>query len=337
MSKVVAFDAWGQGFDMSTTQTGGGLTFLDPNITPIYLGVIDDDTIAYSVNGADPVRYMIVSGVIASSGDANITELYYANKNYDPIFWWSNINLRVSLNSNFSSGIFYSILNGADEIFGNSYRDFIKAGTGDDQIFSSLGDDTVYGESGNDKIDGGNGYDVAGYLGRRSDYVISRIANEITVQDAIRSRDGTDTLVQIEKIQFSDSVVTFDTAGNAGMAFRLYKAALDRTPDERGLAGWIKYMNEGGSLNAMAQQFIDSQEFRSNYGPLDDRNFVNRLYLNVLDRNGEEAGVSGWVGGLAGGLSRAQVLAGFSESSENQANVMGLIQNGISYSEWWLN
>jgi hypothetical protein len=86
----------------------------------------------------------------------------------------------------------------------------------------------------------------------------------------------------------------------------------------------------------MARQFIDSQEFRTKYGALDNRNFVNQLYLNVLDRNGEAAGITGWVNGLANGLTRADVLKGFSESTENQANVIGQIKNGIPYVEWWL-
>ena len=95
-------------------------------------------------------------------------------------------------------------------------------------------------------------------------------------------------------------------------------------------------MDEGGSLAAMSQQFIDSQEFKTKYGALDNSKFVNQLYLNVLDRNGEPNGIAGWVNGIANGLSRAEVLKGFSESSENKANVIGQIANGIPYVEWWL-
>lgn len=107
--------------------------------------------------------------------------------------------------------------------------------------------------------------------------------------------------------------------------------------ERRRLAGWIKLMNEGGSLSAMGQQFIDSQEFRVKYGALDNIGFVNQLYKNVLARNGEPAGVAGWVNGLSNGLSRAEFLKGLSESSENQANVIGQIKNGIPYVEWWLS
>lgn len=61
------------------------------------------------------------------------------------------------------------------------------------------------------------------------------------------------------------------------------------------------------------------------------------LYNNVLHRNGETAGVRGWVDALNNGMTRAEVLFGFSESRENIANVAPLIKNGINYTEWWLN
>ena len=106
--------------------------------------------------------------------------------------------------------------------------------------------------------------------------------------------------------------------------------------EQRRMAGLINFMDEGGSLSAMGQQFIVSQEFHVRYGALDNTGFVNQLYKNVLARNGEPAGIAGWVNGLANGLTRAEVLKGFSESSENQANVIGQIKNGIPYVEWWL-
>jgi serralysin len=204
--------------------------------------------------------------------------------------------------------------------------------TDDDFIFGGRGQDSLLGENGNDFIDGGDGVDTAIFFGRRSEYFL--LSNE--VRDSVRERDGLDTLQSIERLRFSDTTIALDINGNAGQAYRLYQAALDRTPDERGLAGWIKFMDDGGALVNMAQQFIDSQEFRTKYGALDNSKFVNQLYLNVLDRNGEPAGIAGWVNGLANGLTRADVLKGFSESTENQANVIGQIKNGIPYVEWWL-
>jgi serralysin len=203
-----------------------------------------------------------------------------------------------------------------------------------DKIFGYDGFDSITGGTGNDVIDGGEGLDRANYSGSRNEYQIS--ANFAKITDLKVGREGSDDLISIERVKFADQLIALDIQGNAGQAYRLYKAALDRTPDANGLAGWIKYMDDGAALTSMAQQFIDSQEFRAKYGALDNTGFVNQLYVNVLARKGEAAGVEGWVNGLANGLTRAQVLAGFSESSENQANVIGQIKDGISYNEWWL-
>lgn len=186
----------------------------------------------------------------------------------------------------------------------------------------------------NNSFIAGNGLDYVNFSGSSSTFTISTATNGVVTVSS--PTIGVDTLTSVERVRFSDKVVAFDSVGTAGQAFRMYKAALDRTPDERGLAGWIKYMDEGGALTNVAQQFIDSQEFRNSYGSLDNKKFVNQLYLNVLDRNGEPTGINGWVNGLANGLSRADVLKGFSESGENKANVAGLIGNGISYTEWWI-
>lgn len=218
--------------------------------------------------------------------------------------------------------------------FKNSHQYIARFGG--DKLKGSATSDTFYSSSSNDIFIGNGGLDYLKYLNSSSkDFTLVKNTSD-WISTGIISGE-IDTLVDISRVKFSDKVVALDINGNAGQAYRLYQAALDRTPDERGLAGWIKFMDEGGALTNMAQQFIDSQEFRTKYGALDNRNFVNQLYLNVLDRNGESAGITGWVNGLANGLTRADVLKGFSESSENQANVIGQIKNGIPYTEWWLS
>jgi hypothetical protein len=193
----------------------------------------------------------------------------------------------------------------------------------------------VYGTVANDTVDGAQGADTYVALGRSSEFKVSIQKENITIDD-LSGLGGVDILANVERIRFYNETIAYDIAGNAGQAYRLYKAALDRIPDAIGLASWIKYMDDGAALTSMAQQFIDSQEFIGKYGALDNTGFVNQLYINVLARKGEATGVEAWVNGLANGLTRAQVLAGFSESSENQANVIGQIKDGIAYNEWWL-
>jgi hypothetical protein len=59
---------------------------------------------------------------------------------------------------------------------------------------------------------------------------------------------------------------------------------------------------------------------------------VSKLYANVLHRAPDAAGQAYWLGVLDTGLvSQAGVLASFSDSPENQAQLVGTIQNGFEY------
>ena len=124
----------------------------------------------------------------------------------------------------------------------------------------------------------------------------------------------------------------FDRAGgNAGETFRLYQAAFDRTPDKSGMSFWIKAMDDGHTLLDVATSFMNSSEFVQKYGAnTSDAQFIAALYQNVLHRAPDAAGYDFWLQALHD-TSRAQVLTNFSESNENQAQIVGTIQHGIDY------
>ena len=69
----------------------------------------------------------------------------------------------------------------------------------------TTGDDTIRGGSGNDILDGGPGTDTAVFAGARSDYSIQSSGNTLTVAGG---NDGSDTLLSVERLQFSDQAVS---------------------------------------------------------------------------------------------------------------------------------
>jgi hypothetical protein len=145
--------------------------------------------------------------------------------------------------------------------------------------------------------------------------------------------DATLTIVDTERLELSDGTLAFDTDGIAGQAYRIYKAAFNRTPDNDGLKFWIGELDKGMSLLQAASGFVGSAEFNSAYGgATDNLGIVQKFYQNVLGREGEAGGVSYWTGELdSGSKSTAQVLADFSASPENVAGVAPLISDGIFY------
>lgn len=142
-------------------------------------------------------------------------------------------------------------------------------------------------------------------------------------------------LESVERVAFTDLAVALDVDQGAGEAYRIYKAAFDREPDQSGLGYWIHEMDQGASLIEVAASFIGSDEFTERYGAdVADTAFIDALYTNVLARQPDSEGYTYWLNELNKGLSREKLLANFSESPENQANVAELIGEGIAYDPW---
>jgi hypothetical protein len=84
----------------------------------------------------------------------------------------------------------------------------VLGGYGADRITGNAVANVMEGGAGNDTIDGGAGTDTARFTGAKADYDITVGAGGvITVADKTANRDGTDTLTNIEKLQFSDQTI----------------------------------------------------------------------------------------------------------------------------------
>ncbi|MBC3920958.1 S8 family serine peptidase [Undibacterium sp. CY18W] len=221
---------------------------------------------------------------------------------------------------------------GDDILIANAKGSLLYGMDGNDTLLGGIGNDTLAGGFGNDNIDGGAGFDTALYGNARSNYTITKNGNGFTVKDA-SGMNGTDGLINIERLNFSDTSVALDINGIAGQAYRIYQAAFARKPDLAGLGYWIADMDKGSSLTSVAAGFFQSKEFQSLYGvnPGTDK-LITLLYANVLHRVPDQAGLDYWRAELSSGhITSAGVLASFSESQENQLQVIGAIQNGIDF------
>ena len=217
--------------------------------------------------------------------------------------------------------------NNIDTIFGLNGADQLNGLGGDDSLNGGSGNDTLTGGLGNDFIDGGSGIDRAIYSGSRASHQLTKTSTGYTIS----SSEGTDTLISVERLQFSDKTVALDIDGNAGQAYRIYQAAFDRKPDNDGLKYWINQIDNGVSLSTVASAFQLSTEFQGMYGanPSNDQ-LITAMYSNVLHRAPDQGGYDYWKSQMnAGTVKKDSLLVNFSESAENQANVIGVIQYGI--------
>jgi serralysin len=259
------------------------------------------------------------------------------------------------------SHFFFSyLMAGSDVIYGSAFKDYLYGHAGDDRIYAGNGDDWVDGGTGHDYIAGEGGFDMifgddgddiiiggvgpdwlygdggldtSVYAGKRGTYMISDgVLSSSGERRTVTGGGEDDVISSFERLSFSDGTLAFDTSGNAGQSYRLYQAAFDRVPDAQGLTYWVRSLDKGTiDLKQAADAFIGSSEFAARYGAAPSiETFVIGLYNNVLDRAPDAAGLAHWGGVLErGAATRAEVLIGFSESNENQANVAGAISKGI--------
>jgi hypothetical protein len=220
-------------------------------------------------------------------------------------------------------------------VYGSYSHDYLRGSTGDDRIDAYGGSDTIINSAGNDDIDGGSGLDFLIMAGDIDEYSISGSMSNFVIKDKLGD-EGVDHVSQVERLLFNDYALAFDVNGAAGQAYRLYQAAFDRKPDLAGLGYWIEKLDNGMSLSRVAGEFYHSDEFHALYGGYtSNATFITTLYQNVLHRAPDLGGYNYWNYKLnSGDMSRAEVLMSFSESAENQAQIIGQIQGGIEYIEW---
>ena len=124
-----------------------------------------------------------------------------------------------------------------------------------------------------------------------------------------------------------------DNTTNVDPTARLYRAFLGRTPDAGGLSFWVRRRRTGTwTLTRMADSFATRSEFQRTYGALTNRQFVTRIYTDVLGRTADAAGVDYWTGKLdRKEKTRGQVMVGFSESSEYKRKQADLTDVAVTY------
>ena len=211
----------------------------------------------------------------------------------------------------------------ADQLYGNELNNTI---TGRD------GNDTIFADGGSDTIEGGTGLDTIKYTLSQANYTLALGESSSTVTEI--STGANDSFSTIERVVFSDKAVALDIGSGevGGSCYRIYKAAFNRTPDEGGLGYWIGQMDLGKTLVEVSAGFIDSDEFRASYGtnPTNGE-FLTKVYNNVLGRDPDSGGYDWWVDQLTNNPEKTwdKVMADFSEGTENQANVLELIGNGV--------
>jgi serralysin len=295
-------------------------------------------------------------------GDANYNETIWDAGGIDTIVATGTRNVEIDLNagqwSKLGKPVTFSTRNAdlsvatAQPALDDPYTVFLYdtvtienaiGGLGDDILIGNAVNNILRGNGGNDTIGGGAGTDTAMFTGTRADHTIAKSSTGWTVSSVA---DGSDTLIDIERLKFSDSGLALDltAANSAGGIYRLYGATFNRTPDLAGLGYWIDQADKGKSAVTMAIDFTYSAEFQTLFATKITDNYatganitalVTGFYTNVLHRTPDAAGRDWYADQITTRQKTVgQVLAEISDSPENIAQLAGVIANGIVYTPW---
>ena len=207
--------------------------------------------------------------------------------------------------------------------------------TTDGVVTGTEHDDVLLGASADDSFDGGAGRDTVMLPGPRSQYALSRSGDGWTFSDR-SGEHGTNTLVGVERLQFSDTSLALDTDGSAGTLARVVHAVFGSAGlADSGLMGQFFDLLDGGMSEAgLVSMAIDSDAFIALAGSVSNDDLVRTLYRNVIGVDPADAERGYFVGLIESGATTPAGLALMAaEVSYNveKVDLIGLDATGVEY------
>lgn len=192
---------------------------------------------------------------------------------------------------------------------------------GNDFWVSTIADET---------FDGAAGIDTVEFSLEYNRYLVSASADQISVSGP----EGSDTLLNIERIHFSDRALAFDMVGNAGMTAKVLGAVFGSdTVENTTYAGiGLNYLdNQGYDYASLMQLALDARLGAS----ASYEDVVNLLYTNVAGVMPSTSALAFYTGLLETGqhtTASLGVLAADTELNAANIDILGLSASGFEYS-----
>lgn len=192
-----------------------------------------------------------------------------------------------------------------------------------ENLIGSQGDDYIVLNEANNVVDSKEGYDKVYINSSSLNIRFDKLGDKIIISSL---DSGLDEITNSEEVYVNNSLVDSSLYNRESVEFhnnvaseigRLYLSVFDRLADKAGIQYWIGEYENGMKVVDIAGCFVNSAEFISTYGQsIDNRQYIELLYENVLYRNSDEAGMAYWLNEMNRGFLREDVLLSFSNSSE---------------------
>jgi hypothetical protein len=209
--------------------------------------------------------------------------------------------------------------------------ELLGGATGDTLVDFSNAGVLFRGGPGNDFLDGRSGLDTAAYAATRGASVVARegTAGGFRVSS---TQDGSDSLLNIERLRFADVSVALDLGGAAGNVAKILGVVFGRTAvqDARSVGVGPYHADSGMSGLALSQLALDAR-----LGPQPSHAaVVDLLYANLFGRAPTAAARAEYVTLLErGSFTQASLAWAAAETGVNAVNIQltGLANSGLDF------
>ncbi len=118
-----------------------------------------------------------------------------------------------------------------------------------------------------------------------------------------------------------------------GEVTEIYVATFDRAPDAAGLDYWV---NTGLTIEGIAQSFFAQEETQEKYpNTLSNAQFVNEVYNNVYNRDGDFNGATYWIRELDNGTPRDVMIIAMVNGAEgtDEEILSNKVEVGLAFAD----
>ena len=207
----------------------------------------------------------------------------------------------------------------------------------DDVIFGNDANNLIYEWGGNDVIDGRGGINTVVYVGKRAEYNIK--PSEVAQHWLVEGKNGilgSDDLSNVQFLQFADSKVILDVAGNPTMAAKMIGVILGGSwVSNLFIAGLAKgILDNGYTPVTLARLGLESAMFVGMAGSSGNKDFYNLVYKNVYGVLPSEATLQGALSQMDSvQVTQADMVLRLLDVPQNLLNIdlVGIKQQGFEF------
>jgi hypothetical protein len=183
------------------------------------------------------------------------------------------------------------------------------------------------------RLDGGLGIDTSVYTGSAKDYSVKALGGgSFEVKRNALASTGpvvNDTLVNVERLQFSDQYLALDLSGHAGTCAKILGAVFgaQATANKAYVGIGLHFLDAGWSYDKLAGVALDAAGAKTN------DQIVSLLWQNVMGLTPSSADKAPYIVMLENGMSPGALAQLAADTSFNtlHINLVGLAQTGLAF------